>query len=198
MEDMAAVVDTVHVDIFLYDTDIVNGSMIWEYSRKSVGKHPTTVRLLRYNSHNHYVSNINTLFKAYSCQSCDELIKKAYDRERYLTTCKERVKYVFPYNVYQLRGTLFDKLDSFKIPYSDDHKLFKSKAIFVFESVRVQEDKFCDTDTARWVGKHVPISVSISSKIIEHTIFLCNFNPAALVEFLLMLLMRSQHGAKRK
>ena len=37
-----------------------------------------------------------------------------------LVRCSERVKPIYPHNVYQLRGTLFDKLDSFDIQYTND------------------------------------------------------------------------------
>ena len=50
------------------------------------------------------------------------------------------------------------------------------------ESFFVQEDKFCYTDTKTWTGKRIPISVSISSNLIEQPIFSCDSNPGALVE----------------
>ena len=84
--------------------------------------------------------------------------------------------------MYQLRETKFDKLDEFDTPYSDNPKLFKNTAISIFESICEQEDKFRDTDTTTWIAKHVPISVSISSNLIEQPTFLCNSMPAASVE----------------
>ena len=96
MEDIAAVEDSVQADIFLYDFDILDGSMIGEFARKSVRKHSNTVRLISYISHICSVSNINALFKAYRCPSCDQFIKTAQYLEQHLTTCKERVKHVFP------------------------------------------------------------------------------------------------------
>ena len=132
---------------------------------------------------------MNALFKAYRCPSYEKFINKAGNLERHLTTFKERIKHVFPKNVYQLREILFDKLDSFKIPYSDDQELFKNMAIFDFEPICVQEDKFRDVATMTWIGRHVPISVSNSSNLIEKPIFLCNSNPGALVSHLLMLSM---------
>ena len=36
--------------------------------------------------------------------------------------------------------------------------------------------------TTTWIGKHVRISVSISSNLISESIFLCNSNPRDLVE----------------
>ena len=92
------------------------------------------------------------------------------------------VKHIYPKNVYQLRETLFDKLDSIGIQYTDDQKLFTNLAVFDFESICITEEKFKNTETTTWIGKHVPISVSISSNLIAKPIFICNSNPRDLVE----------------
>ena len=46
----------------------------------------------------------------------------------------------------------------------------------------IPEEKFKNTETTTWIGKHVPISVSIASNLIATPIFLCNSNPRDLVE----------------
>ena len=84
--------------------------------------------------------------------------------------------------MYQLRETLFDKLDSLEIQYTDDQKLFNNLAVFDFESVCTPEEKFKNTETTTWIGRHVPISVSISSNLIAKPIFLCNSNLRDLVD----------------
>ena len=84
------------------------------------------------------------------------------------------MKNVYPKNVYQTQETLFDKLDSFGIEYSHEQTLFRNLAIFDFESICVQEKSFKDTDTTKWIGKHIPISVSISSNLLKEPIFVCN------------------------
>ena len=84
-------------------------------------------------------------------------------------------------NVYQIRETLFDKLDSFGIKYTCQQKLFSNLAIFDFESICVQHETFRDTNTTTWIGKHLPIAVSISSNLVEDPIFLCNTDPYHLV-----------------
>ena len=99
--------------------------------------------------------------------------------------CSERVKHIYPKNVYQLRETLFDKLDSFDIQYTDDQKLFNNLAVFDCESICIPEEKFKKTETTTWIGKHVPISVSISSNLISEPLFLCNSNRRDLVESLI-------------
>ena len=79
--------------------------------------------------------------------------------------------------VYQLQETLFDKLDLFDIQYTDDQKLFTNLTVFDCESICIPEEKFKNTDTTTWIGKHIPISVSMSSNQLDKPIFLCNSNP---------------------
>ena len=57
--------------------------------------------------------------------------------------------------MYQLRKTLFDKLDSFGIQYTDDQKLFGNLAVFDFESICIPEEKFKNTETTIWIGKQL-------------------------------------------
>ena len=49
--------------------------------------------------------------------------------------------------------------------------------MFDFESICVQEESFKDTKTTTWIGKHVPISVSIFSNFVEEPFFLYNSHP---------------------
>ena len=165
------------LNIVLYDIDIVDGNIIGELARRSVQKYDNTARLLRYNNHICYVNNINAAFQCFCCPDCDTFFKRTFNLERHLTTCSERVKNVHPRNVYQIRETLFDKLDSFGIKYTIEQKLFENLAIFDFESICVQEVTFRDAKTTTWIGKHVPISVSISTNLVEEPIFLCNSDP---------------------
>ena len=91
------------------------------------------------------------------------------------------MKNVYPKNIYHTQETLFDKLDSFGIEYTNEQTLFMNLAIFDFESNCVQEESFKDTDTTKWIGKHIPISVSISSNLVKEPLFLCNSDPHHLV-----------------
>ena len=93
-----------------------------------------------------------------------------------------RGKQFFTENVYQLQETLFDMLHCSDIPYSNDQKLFEKLAIFDFISICVQRDKIPDTKATSWIGKHVAISVVVSSNSIEQPSFLINSNPEQLVE----------------
>ena len=139
------------------------------------------INLLRYNNHICYVDDINTFFKRFRCPSCDTFIQKAGNFNRHVKTCKDRVQHIYPKSVYTLRETSFDKLDGFEISYNDDQKLFKNLAIFDFELICVPSEQLKDTNTTTWIGKHEPISVSISSNLIDEPVFLCDKDPKALI-----------------
>ena len=200
MNDIPIVEDLLTINIVLYDTDIVDGIIIGELARRRVQKYENTVRLLRYNNHTCYVNNFNAVFQSFRCPNCDTVLNRTFNLERHLTTCSEPVKNVYPRNVYQISETLFDKLDSFGIKYTSEQKLFKKLAIFDFESICVQEETFRDTTTTAWIGKHVPISVLICSKLVQEPIFICNSDPHHLVASFIGALENwaSQSKAKMK
>ena len=117
-----------------------------------------------------------------------------------------KLRYIFPKDwksgasLGQMQGTseayifkeclskFFDQLDSFDIQYTDDtddQKLFNILVVLNCESISVPEEKFKNTKTTYCIGKHVPISVSISANLKAMPIFLCNFDPRDLVESLI-------------
>ena len=182
MDDIPSVEGIVGINIFLYDIDLIDGAMVGKLARRRIKKYEKNVQLIGYNSHICYVDKIHALFKAFRCPTCDTYFQKTGNLERQLVRCSERVKHIYPKNVYQLRETFFDKLNSFDIQYADDEKLFNNLAVFDFGSICIPEKKFKNTETATWIGKHVPISVSISSNLIAMPILFCNSNPRDLVE----------------
>ena len=142
MNDIPNVEVQLALNILLYDIDIVDGNIIGELARRSVQKYDNTVRLLRYNNHICYVSNHNAVFQSFRCTNCDTFFNRTFNLERQLTACSERVKNIYPRNAYQIRETLFDKLDSFGINYTSEQKLFQNLPIFDFVSICVQEETF--------------------------------------------------------
>ena len=85
---------------------------------------------------------MNSFFKSFSCSTFDTIFSKTVNLGRHLITCSERVRHIYPKNVYQLRETLCEKLDSFNIPYREYQKLFKNLAVFDFESICNKEETY--------------------------------------------------------
>ena len=139
MNDIPTAEDLLTLSILLYDIDFVDGNIIGELVRRSVQKYENTLRLLRYNNHICYVNNINAVFQYFRCPNCDTFFNRTFNLERLLTTCSERAKNVYPWNVYQIREALFDKLDSFGVKNTNEQKLFKKSALFDFESFCVEK-----------------------------------------------------------
>ena len=102
MNDIPTVEDLLTLNIVFYDIDIVDGNIIGELARRSVQNYENTVRLLRYNNHICYVNNINAIFQSFRCPNCDTLFNRTFNLGRDLTTCSERVKNIYPKNVYQV------------------------------------------------------------------------------------------------
>ena len=200
LNDIPKIEDLLQLNIFLYDIDFVDRELIGELCRRSTQKYENSVKLLRYNIHICYVNNKNALFIAFRCTTCDTIFSKTGNLERHLVTCSDRVKHIYPQNAYELRETLFEKLDVFKISYRNEQKLFKNLEIFDSESVCVKEDSYKQTETTTWIGNYVPISISISSNLIPEPIFLCNANPYHLISSFITALeeLETQSKAQMK
>ena len=168
-------------ELFLDEIILVVGTYIGELARRSVQKVESTVRLLKHKNHICYVSNIKAVFQSFRCTVCDTFLNRTSNWKQELTSCIERVKHVYPKNVYQILETFLDKLNSFGSQYTKEQAFFTKFAVFYCESVCVQEKNFKDTDTAKGIGKHIPISISISSNLVQPSIFVCNPVPQNLV-----------------
>ena len=162
------------LNVFLYELDFVDGELIGEIARRRVQKFKKSVKFLRCNNHVCFVSDMNSFFKSFRCSTCDAIFSKTESLERHLVTCSEQVKHIYPKNVHQLRENLFEKLDSFNIPYREDQKLFKILAVFDFEIICIKEETYKETGTEKWIRKHVSKSVSNSPNLIPEPIFFCN------------------------
>ena len=168
-------------NIFIYDFDIEDGEIIGKLGRRSVERYDENNKLLRYNNHICYVNDINKFFKKFRCPSCDVFFNHSGHFNRHLETCKERVKNIYPRGVYSLRETLFEKLDNFSITYPEDYTIFRNFVVFDFEAICVKSVEANNTLTTSWIGTHVPVSVSISSNLLDEPVFLCENDPNRLI-----------------
>ena len=123
MNDIPIVEDLLTLNILLCQIEFVDGNIVGELAGRSVQKNKNTLRLLGYNNHICYVNNINAAFQYFSCAKCEIFFNRTFNLEQHLTTCSKRAKNVYPGNVYQIRETLFDNVDSFGIKYTSVQRL---------------------------------------------------------------------------
>ena len=96
MDDIPSVEDIVGINIFIYDSDLIDGAMVGELARRSIKKYEKNVQLIRYNSHICCVYNIHALFKGFRCPFCVTYFQKTGNLERHLVRCSERAKHIYP------------------------------------------------------------------------------------------------------
>ena len=100
---------------------------------------------------------------------------------RHMQNCSDNIHHKYPTGAYQLAETIFDRLDDVKINVPQELRLFSHLIVFDFESITVPDNTLRNTDLTSWIGKHVPISVSIASNLLEDPIFICNEDPYQLI-----------------
>ena len=125
MDNLPVVEDVVEKNIFIYDINIEDEDFVGELARRSIGKNENTVKLLRYNNHIIYVNNIDNFFICFRCRTCDTFFHNADHFNKHLLRCKDRIKNIYPKNVYTLQETVFEKLDGFNIEYTKEQTLLK-------------------------------------------------------------------------
>ena len=186
LESVKDIEDLTELNISIYDIELDNEKLIGVLSHRSINKYSKSIKLLRYENHICYTKDINAVFNSFRCDNCNKFFPKLSNLRRHLPVCENLVRNKYPSSAYQLKETVFEKLSKFDIIVPENIRLFDNLAVFDFESICVAETT-TDTNSTEntpttWVGRHEPISVSISSNLIDKPIFICEPEPRKLVE----------------
>ena len=100
IDDLPLVEEVVERNIFICDFDIQEGEYVGELARRSIGKFEKTVKLLRFNNHVIHTNDIDSFFECFRCPSCDCFFDRSDNFNRYLLTCKDRVRHICLKNAY--------------------------------------------------------------------------------------------------
>ena len=98
-----------------------------------------------------------------------------------MKNCSETTQHKYPSGAYQLFGTIFDRLEEINIIVPDELRLFPNLIVYDFGSITVHDSTIKNTELTSWIGKHVPISVSLCSNFNPDTLFICNEDPNQLI-----------------
>ena len=124
---------------------------------------------------------MNKVSKSFRCSTCKTLFTRNSILQHNMPKCEKLLKNIYPKSVHQTGETLRDELRAFENEGVEGDTLFNSFTIFDFESVCVKICKLIDTETTTWVAKPEPISMSITSNLLDEPIFICNTEPHSLV-----------------
>ena len=155
--------------------------MFAELTRRSLMKRSKTTSLLRYANHICWTADINKFLKKFRCYVCSQFFDRSFNLLRHMQNCSENTQHTYPTGAYQLSETIFERLEDVNIIVPQDLRLFSNLIVFHFESITVPDSTLKNTELTSWIGKRVPISVSISSNLISEPIFICNEDPLQLI-----------------
>ena len=135
--------------------------IVGESTRRSALRFSRIVNLIRYDNHIFWTENFNNLLKKFRCHTCDTFLSSTRNLLNHQRQCRENIKHVYPTGVYQLKETVFERLEDIGIHVEKEVRLFTNFAFFDFESITVADNTLKNSDSTTWIGRHVPISVSI-------------------------------------
>ena len=188
LSDIHMVEDIFTLNIVVYGADYVQNRVRGELIHRSRGIYESTVSFIRYDRHMCYVRDIAKVFHSHICPHCTDLFRTTQHLNRHVLVCGKRDKDLYPGGPYVLSRTIFEKLEEEGIIVPADLRLYPYMAVFDFESICRPSYDINDTECISFLGKHVPISVSIASNLESEPRFIVNKDPAALVrEFVLVL-----------
>ena len=132
VESLPVVEEIVQRIIFIKNFNIQEGDYVGKLAQKVLGKFAKTVGLMSFNNHIFHTNDINSFLKCSPCPNCDIFFHTSGHFNQHLLRSKDRVRQNYPDNVYELRENLFEKLEEFNLPISEENKLFNNLAIFDF------------------------------------------------------------------
>ena len=177
-DDIYILEDICEINIQLFNIDYnENGEIVGELTRRSALRFSHIVILIRYDNHICWTEKLNNLLKKFRCHTCDIFLSSTRNLLNHQTQCRENIKHVYPTGVYQLKETVFERLEDIRILVDNEVRLFTNFVVFDFESITVADNTLKNSDSTTWIGRHVPISVSISYSFGSGVIFLCNSDP---------------------
>ena len=158
------------INILLYDIEPSDNGIVGGLAQWSLQNFSSTASLLRYNNHICSVTDVKTFIRASGCPTSDKYVRRIGNLQKYIPICQ---KVVYPKTVYKVRETLFDKFKAFDAEIAEDNTLLKNFPSLISNQF-VESFSLIDRETITWFGKHEPISVSLTSNLLQEPIFICD------------------------
>ena len=120
--------------------------------------------LNNYQDHLSYITNYSKFARKFQCEKCSKMFKRQWSLKRHYTNCYERTKYIFPGGFHRNGETIFDKLESLTIHVPESERYYLTYAVWDMEAILMKTNT-PSTDQMHFLSRHVPVSVSVCSKV---------------------------------
>ena len=155
--------------------------------RRSGSQEANRMRLFLYNDHFCYVTDFDKAVRSIVCPKCGKLWREEWQYRRHEATCAGTgQRNVYPGGVYRLAETPLERLkdDGIRVP---DKYVYPYRATFDLEALQVPvvDGEKRQSETTQYVGRHVPMSVSVCSNVpgyVEPRCFVSDGEPQRLVD----------------
>ena len=139
-----------------------------ELIHRSLCHYPSTMYLNLHQRHFSYIKDMKKYSKSFCCSRCRKFGKDGFMLNHHERTCEAKVHYMFPGGAYKTPPTIFQLLEDEGFTIPDHLKYFPYRATFDFECMFNPKTSLNDTEKLTWNAKHIPLSVSVCSNMIEY------------------------------
>ena len=189
----------VSIDVFEYEEG--TGFFTPRYRSKNFND-PNKLRLLMFHNHFCYIKNFDKATHSFVCSKCGWVTNVDKTLQRHESVCNgKQIKNIYPGGVFQLSRSPLEILRDNGIDVEENYT-FPYYATYDFEAmmIKLKPGEKKDSDKTRFISKHIPMSVSVSSNIPSFKDAICfvsddENNPRVLVDKMLSYLSRlSDHS----
>ena len=178
MNDIQVAEGLLALNILLRDVLRFDGNIIRELDKQNDHRYENTVPLLMHSNHDFHKTNNIAVLKSFPSPTCDMPIStKSKIWSNNWTNSVNKSNMSIRRTFTKSEKLCFTKSTHSVLSMKIITKLFQSLPKFRVKSICVQEDTLKDAETKIWVANYVPISVSISSYLLQKPIFFCRSDP---------------------
>ena len=167
LDDLSKIEATFDVNVVVYKLDeITDGKTTAELVRRSPCQYIEAMYLNLYEAHFSYIKDIRIYSHSYKCSKCEQALwKSSWELHRHERTCEGGIRRVYKGGVYRPPSSIFERLDDEGIIVEDVLRYYPYRATFDFECYFDRDNVPADSVRVQWIARHVPLSVSLASKV---------------------------------
>ena len=143
-------------------------------------------------SHVDFITDLNKFGSQFICRFCDQNFYRFSYLKKHETKCGASQRHKFKGGAFNVRKTIFQRLEENEISVDEELKYLKFFINFDFESLLIALKRLCEGENCE-TQSHVPVSVAIGSNVSDEAkdgIFLYDKDPLSLIRRFIEVLLK--------